>query len=516
MDSAHVFVTLGDLTHIECDAWMLPSDQSYSVRGHWLGAVPELTEDVIRNSTVEAFNSGVSKATPVVGWSELLPLPVLTAVPALGLETADDLEELGRAVEEFVRVAATSAGPRHGRAKKLVAMPAFGTEGGGGAFKKGEILNLLLDRAQAAAQANEVDVVLVLRDKRTFALAQQVRKAKSGLWSELDADQFKKAQDLARLASSGKLVPFMGAGVSAGSGAPTWKELIDRLAARISIGEADLKALKAEGRSALDQAAFLREEYVKKTGDPASFGQAVAETVKSTRYGLVPALLASLQTEEAITLNYDILFELASADVGTSRFVIPGDGSEDAGGDAWLLKLHGSVRDPASIVLTRDDYLGYNTNREALSAIVKANLITRHLLFVGFGLTDDHFHQIVHDVRKAIPRAGGKKFGTSLRLSFDPFDEALWADQLDLVTLGAEDDLPGSARRLEIFLDALLAFATDSHSYLLDPAFESSLEPAERELRQKLLDFRDSLGDSYRDLSSWPVIDRMFEELGGA
>lgn len=42
-----------------------------------------------------------------------------------------------------------------------------------------------------------------------------------------------------------------------------------------------------------------------KSGEPASFGQAVAEAVRGTRYVPRPALLASLQIEEAITLNYD-------------------------------------------------------------------------------------------------------------------------------------------------------------------------------------------------------------------
>ncbi|WP_410908168.1 SIR2 family protein, partial [Priestia sp. SIMBA_032] len=69
------------------------------------------------------------------------------------------------------------------------------------------------------------------------------------------------------------------------------------------------------------------------------------------RYGLAPALLASLGSREAITLNYDELFETASDDAGVPRSVIPDGAGEH---DDWLLKLHGSVTDPDSIVLTRD------------------------------------------------------------------------------------------------------------------------------------------------------------------
>jgi hypothetical protein len=110
------------------------------------------------------------------------------------------------------------------------------------------------------------------------------------------------------------------------------------------------------------------------------------------RYGLAPALLTAIDSEQALTLNYDRLFETAPEDAGAPRSVIPG--GHEGEHERWLLKVHGTVDDPASIVLTRDDYLGFDSSRLALSSIVKATLATRHLLFVGFGLADDHFHEI--------------------------------------------------------------------------------------------------------------------------
>ena len=147
---------------------------------------------------------------------------------------------------------------------------------------------------------------------------------------------------------------------------------------------------------------------------------------------------------------------------------------------------------------------------------MKANLITHHLLFVGFGLADDHFHQIIHDVRRALP--GGSRrteFATALTMRHDPLDEKLWARQLKLVPMGpASLDLPVAGRRLEIFLDALLAYATDSHSYLLHADFESSLEHDERELQRKLHAFTATIGAQERALPAWGVIERMLKNLG--
>jgi hypothetical protein len=174
-------------------------------------------------------------------------------------------------------------------------------------------------------------------------------------------------------------------------------------------------------------------------------------------------------------------------------------------------------------VLTRDDYLGFSANGEALSAIVKANLITHHLLFVGFGLADDHFQQIVHDVQRALPdNADRVERATALTMRVDHLDEVLWGKRLTLISMGGksiEDDdvaTASAARRLEIFLDALLAYATDSHSYLLDDDFESSLADDQRQLRTEVLAFAGALNETHRSDAAWPVIERMLTDLGWA
>lgn len=517
MSDAHVFVTLGDVTHIECDAWLLPTDSRYSIRAGWSEALSVSGDsDLVAGSRTDEFSAGAVKATPIREWPVTSPLPILTAVPNQGLLTASDLAELREAVAQFVGVATRSTGsvPGRNRSKKLLAMPAFGTDGGGGAFKKGEILEALLGEAHAMSRKYDVDVVLVLRDERAFALAQQLRKQKADQWSTLTTGQLESATRLAGMARSGKLVPFMGAGVSVSAGGPTWPELIAQLAYGIGMDQDQVTALASSKRSALDQAAYLRELYRRKDGDSAAFEKAVVDAVSRDRYGLAPSLLASLRTEQAITLNYDTLFEIASEDVGDARTIIPADGSRGSRTDKWLLKLHGSVRKPETIVLTRDDYLGYSANREALSAIVKANLITHHLLFVGFGLSDDHFHQIIHDVRRAAPVFDGEKFGTALTMLPDELDETLWEDQLDLIAMGASGDLPGASRQLEVFLDALLAHATDNHSYLLDESFASSLSTTQDQLRGKLLRFKNELNEQDKLDASWSAIERMFKDLG--
>lgn len=77
------------------------------------------------------------------------------------------------------------------------------------------------------------------------------------------------------------------------------------------------------------------------------------------------------------------------------------------------------------------------------------------MLFVGFGLTEDHLHAVIHDVRRSLGTARQGKLGTALLLQRDALQEELWQQDLDYLAMDATTTAD-SARRLEIFLDHLL------------------------------------------------------------
>ncbi|MGV0109947.1 SIR2 family protein [Arthrobacter sp. CP30] len=519
METSHVFVTMGDLKNIACDAWLLPTDHRPRVSRSWIEGIPGL-ETAVAPEHAQRFYRDKEHAFFPSDWPLDRPLPVLTAVPMAGITSA---EQVVPAITHFIQVAAAAARKRRARVREsgragmpsnrpvpLLALPLFGTGGGGAAPIRGEIMTTLLRVSLDAATQEGVDVVLVLRDQRDFALAQQLRKRDRETWNRaLDPSLQDQAAALAQRARTGQLVPFMGAGVSVSAGAPTWSELIHRLAARVELSQDELVELKK--RNVLDQAGILRTIFEQKK---LSLNDAIIAEVTLERYGLAPALLASLPCKQAITLNYDDLFEKASLDAGTPTAVIPNGTSGQHG--RWLLKLHGSVTHPDSIVLTREDYLGLNTSRSALSALVKANLVTHHLLFVGFGLTDDHFHEIVHDVRRTFPELSSDKgeVATALTLSRDPLDEYAWKDKLTLLPISEGADVPAAARTLEIFLDMLLAHAVDSHSYLLADGYEEVLTAEESSVRTKLLELRGSLSADERASSGGTRVRAMLEDLG--
>ena len=148
--------------------------------------------------------------------------------------------------------------------------------------------------------------------------------------------------------------------------------------------------------------------------------------------------------------------------------------------------MHGCVTRPESIVLTRADYIDFRSDGATSASLAKAILMTKHLLFVGFGLADDHFHELVHEVGKTWTGQGG--FGTALVLGDAPGHRAVWGDRITFESFTGSS-LDEAARDLEIFLDVLGAHATETDSFVLDERYDSQIDDRERAAKQRFVEF---------------------------
>jgi hypothetical protein len=424
-------------------------------------------------------------------------------------------EFLGRVAEDLKHQETSN-----NRDKHLVALPLVGTGFGGMRHRAGKMVQALLPVLYEGVQRYDLDVVLVIKDTPDYAAAQHERRRyqQSGVhrWPELDQTVRRRADELARRASAGQLVLFMGAGVSVGAGLPTWGEFLRQLATHpLQKIEMDVQQLARLGYS--DQARIIERGF----GGREVIGAAIEQILRRRHYSLTHAMLAALPVREAVTTNYDTLFEQACDGIEQPCAVLP----YDAPGPElrWVLKMHGCVRSPADIVLTREDYLRYAERRSALGGIVQALLITKHMLFVGFSLEDDNFHRIADDVRKVARssrRENDEPFGTSIVLVDRPFLAQLWEREIDMVVLRKEDPAraPGAqlreaARLFEIFLDYLLAQVADP-SYLLDDRFIDLLTSEERALRKLLLALTTPEMGALRGTPAWSHVERLLFQLG--
>jgi hypothetical protein len=480
VNGGHVFVVGADLARLSCDDVLVPTDRSLRVTGSWL---PLLPEDAV--SAVD--EEGGCVAGQLSGDDRVLAVPGTAPRHAWLVDTVDDAGRglpwlLDGAREALAAVAARKVPrPALGRARRLVGLPALGTGWGGAAGQRGALLQQLLPVLREAADEHGYDVALVLRRPSDLSAAQRVRRGGGGGDWDLPRSLREVAGQLGERARRGQLAVFLGAGVSAAAGLPTWEELLDELATRAGLAEG-LRTGLAE-LPPQDSAALLARELGRE-----DLARYVQERFGPGPYSLAHALIAGLPVGEFVTTNYDPLVELAAADVGRELQVLPFQ--EAIAGAAWLLKLHGDSGHPDSVVLTREQYLRFGDSGSALAGVLHCLLLTRHVLFVGTSMLDDDLIRIAHQVRTALsgPRDGARRrTGTVLALREDPVRARLWEQDVDTVAM-APADVPAAeaARRLEVLLDLVGCLSSRPTGYLLDPAYRGLLDEAETALSEVL------------------------------
>ena len=98
--------------------------------------------------------------------------------------------------------------------------------------------------------------------------------------------------------------------------------------------------------------------------------------------------------------------------------------------------------------------------------------------------------------------------------------EELWRNDLDWVAMedvaeGPPTFIREAARRLDIFLDYLLAQASGTTAHLLDHRFDGVLSGPERALRGALEAFLATVPPDAQRAPAWAQVDALIRQLGG-
>lgn len=134
-----------------------------------------------------------------------------------------------------------------------------------------------------------------------------------------------------------------------------------------------------------------------------------------------------------------------------------------------------------------------------MAGVLQAMLLTRHLLIVGYGLRDETFHRIAHEVRDVraspvqtamtISGGAGQQLGTALLVTPPVLRHDVWKSDLKIVDLsrGGSADRAMAARRQDLLLNLVGSLAAPVESYVLGPGWqELSDHGADAELRTAL------------------------------
>ncbi|CAM4090658.1 hypothetical protein MB901379_03046 [Mycobacterium basiliense] len=522
----HLFVIEGDLTKIACDAILIPTDDEFRINNHWAKFL-----DGDHRSELAKFRTDPSGSW---GFSQVKSLECVEKKPQVWLGKvglADgqlDFTNLEPTVREFVGKAADhaksrGASPIYDWPLPRLAVNIIGSDHGGGSQKKGHLVRGFVCTLSDLAKEHGVDIILVAFGAKSYAAAQRARRQRVGVsdeslrraWSFEDApvDLLAAARELAHQAINSHLVMFIGAGVSMGAGLQPWKDLLRDVAAKeAKFSDHALEQLAK--RDPRDQATILERRLESLA---TTLKAVVASRLEAPCYALTHGLLASLPSREAVTTNFDELFETAWTTGNRSLAILP-DSAVDTGG-RWLLKLHGTVAESQRIILTRSDYLDMPRQYGALIGLVQGLLMMRHMMFVGYSLQDEDFHELIHEVRVAQGyREALKLRGTVLTLQEDELDRELWRQDLVIVPMAKPKvALEAASRQLEMFLDLVGYLSATSAAFFLDETYDelSKDETALRDNLNQLVELLDSDPRSREDDTvAYKVRHFLREELG--
>lgn len=250
--------------------------------------------------------------------------------------------------------------------------------------------------------------------------------------------------ELTEAYKNGKLNLFIGSGVSAASKLVSWDDLILKMC--------DIIKRENTAYSKKDI-----EEFLKK-GDHLDIAELFKDTVGERQYyrflrelirqdvslSKIHKSIAKLQRVNTFfTTNYDKLLE-TTLRVGNKQDPLVVLHPEQLGfeeeHEKKIIKLHGDIDHPRTIILTRQDYAEYNSKHKDFELGLKDSIINSTLLFIGFGLRDQNFIRIFNDARSFYDCIKHKSF--ALMVGTNSVQRTMWGrENLKIIEVNNYDKI---------------------------------------------------------------------------
>ena len=200
---------------------------------------------------------------------------------------------------------------------------------------------------------------------------------------------------LAEELEKGKLIVFVGAGVSKNSGLPDWKELIKDYAEYRGIKKFTSKEYLT-----------IPEEVFERYGSLKYYE--IAEKRFSGKYfpNSIHRILKKMDLTYIITTNYDTLIE---DKIKNLQIVSKDEDLPYTNSNRMLIKMHGDFENK-NIVLKKSDYDNYEKNFQLISTLVKGLFTTNTVLFIGYSYSDTNVQQIMNWIKEILKEKTRKAF----------------------------------------------------------------------------------------------------------
>lgn len=127
------------------------------------------------------------------------------------------------------------------------------------------------------------------------------------------------------------------------------------------------------------------------------------DDARKSKFGSEIAALSKIAVDGIITTNWDLFLDELFPDykvfVGQEELLFSNPQSIGE-----IYKIHGSVKDPRSLVLTAEDYAEFNDRNPYLAAKLVTVFVEHPIIFFGYSITDPHIRAIISSIAKCLPQ----------------------------------------------------------------------------------------------------------------
>lgn len=194
--------------------------------------------------------------------------------------------------------------------------------------------------------------------------------------------------------AKGELMLFAGAGVSMNLGLPSWSGLIDKMAGDIGF---DPHLFQRMGKFP-----SLAEYYEIEKGGRIEIVEWMKREWNSSKITTIDSDIHNSIVEgnfpRIYTTNYDHWLEKSFEERGKncSKVVDVRDLPKLANSCPNVIKFHGDLAVPESMVLTETDYAKRMSLESSLDIQFRSDILQRGVLFLGYSLADQNLRYILH------------------------------------------------------------------------------------------------------------------------
>lgn len=222
-------------------------------------------------------------------------------------------------------------------------------------------------------------------------------------------DWIESIKEIRKAQEKNQLVIFVGAGVSKNSDIPTWSGLIKIIAEEIGYSRCDncsdrtddCMLTECEKQYSFTQNEFLRipEYFYQKdlTNDKSAYYSLIKNTLICDKGpNLIDDEIFRILPHHIITTNYDSLLESSSV-VNSKLYTVVSQDSDllSKASERYIIKMHGDLQFPETIVLKESDYIDYEQKHPLISTFIRSLLINHTFLFLGYSLNDYNLNLII-------------------------------------------------------------------------------------------------------------------------